>query len=108
MGGVKKILGMLPGVGAKLGDLEVDDKAFKRIEAIILSMTPEERRNPAIINGSRRRRIARGSGTSVEEVNALIKQFQQMRKMIKTINKWEKKGRRAEFFPAFRNLRKRR
>ncbi len=107
MGGVKKIVGMLPGISSKLGDMEIDEKAFKRVEAIILSMTPKERENPAIINGSRRRRIARGSGTSVEEVNALIKQFQQMRKMIKTLNKWEKKGRKAEFFPMLKGLKKR-
>jgi len=87
MGNVKDLIGMIPGVGKAIKDLDIDDNAFKRIEAIIQSMTPEERNNPHIINGSRRKRIAAGSGTSVPEVNKLLRQFDEMRKMMKTIAK---------------------
>jgi signal recognition particle subunit SRP54 len=74
---------MLPGVGSQLGNLKIDDRDMDRLQAIITSMTKEERRNPAIINGSRRRRIAAGSGTTVQAVNQLIKQFGQMQKMMR-------------------------
>jgi signal recognition particle subunit SRP54 len=88
MGSIKDLMGMIPGMGkAMKGMDEVDDKAFTPIEAIILSMTPEERANPQLLNGSRKQRIANGSGTSVQEVNNLLKQFEQMRKMMKTMNK---------------------
>ena len=93
MGPIENILKMIPGLGSQIKNVEVDPKAFKRIEAIILSMTPEERRKPEIINGSRKKRIAKGSGTSVEEVNRLLKQFFEMKKMIKQMNKLMKKGR---------------
>ncbi len=83
MGSMKSIIGMLPGVGDKLKDVDVDDKQFNRIEAIITSMTKAEREKPSIINPSRKKRIAAGSGTKVEEVNRLLKQFDQMQKMIK-------------------------
>jgi signal recognition particle subunit SRP54 len=83
MGPIGNLLKMMPGVGAQLGNLDVDERELDRLEAIILSMTPEERANPSIINGSRRRRIARGSGTSVQAVNQLIKQFGQMQKLMK-------------------------
>ncbi len=83
MGPLDQLLGMIPGVGKQLRGVQVDEKALVRIEAIINSMTPEERRNPKIINGSRRKRIARGSGTRVQDVNQLLNQFEQMRKMIK-------------------------
>ncbi|HFB68203.1 MAG TPA: signal recognition particle protein, partial [Calditrichae bacterium] len=83
MGPLEQILGMIPGVGKQLRNVQVDEKALVRIEAIINSMTPEERRNPKIINGSRRKRIAKGSGTRVQDVNQLLNQFEQMRKMIK-------------------------
>jgi signal recognition particle subunit SRP54 len=84
MGPMKQVLGMLPGVNAKaLKQLPADDKRLKHVEAIVLSMTPAERADPAILNGSRRMRIAKGSGTSVQEVNRLLEQFQQMRKLIK-------------------------
>ncbi len=84
MGNLEQILGMLPGVKAgSLKDLSVDEKQMARTEAIVLSMTPAERHNPSILNGSRRKRIAMGSGCSVEEVNRLIKQFDQMKKMMK-------------------------
>ena len=83
MGNVKDLVGMIPGVGKALKDVEIDDNAFKGIEAIIRSMTHEERENPALINGTRRQRLAKGSGTSIQEVNNLMKQFEQMRKMMK-------------------------
>ena len=76
---------MIPGVGKALKDVEIDDNAFKGIEAIILSMTPKERENPEILNKSRRERIAKGSGTKVQDVNRLIKQFDQTRKMMKLV-----------------------
>ncbi|HRC67036.1 MAG TPA: signal recognition particle protein, partial [Bacteroidales bacterium] len=85
MGNVKDLMGMIPGMGKMVKDLDVDDDAFKSIEAIIHSMTPEERQNPAIINGSRRKRIAMGSGTDVTEVNRLMKQFDETRKMMKMV-----------------------
>ncbi|WOK07846.1 signal recognition particle protein [Imperialibacter roseus] len=87
MGNIKDLMGMIPGMGKALKDVDVDDDSFKPIEAIIKSMTPKERENPDLINGSRRQRIAKGSGTSVQEVNNLMKQFEQMRKMMKTMNK---------------------
>lgn len=85
MGNLKDLVGMIPGVGKKMKDLDIDDNAFQGIEAIIGSMTPSERSNPKILNGSRRKRIASGSGTSIQEVNQLIKQFSQMSKMMKTM-----------------------
>ena len=83
MGSMKDLVGMIPGVGKNIKDMDIDDDAFKSIEAIINSMTPKERSNPEILNGSRRKRIAVGSGNSVNEVNKLIKQFSQMSKMMK-------------------------
>jgi len=83
MGKLKDLLGMIPGIGKAVKDLDIDDKAFKQIEAIIQSMTPKERSNPEIINGSRRQRIAKGSGTSITEVNRLLKQFDEMKKMMR-------------------------
>jgi signal recognition particle subunit SRP54 len=87
MGPLDQILGMIPGVSSKLKGLKVDDDQVKRIEAIILSMTPEERRNPQILGASRKRRVAAGSGTSIQDVNRLLQQFQQMQKMIKQLGK---------------------
>ena len=83
MGNLKDLAAMIPGVGKALKDVDIDDNAFKGIEAIILSMTAQERSNPGIINASRRQRIAKGSGTSIVEVNRMIKQFDQMRKVMK-------------------------
>lgn len=83
MGSMKDLLGMIPGAGKMLKDVDIDDDAFKGIEAIIHSMTPDERSEPKIINASRKKRIAKGSGTSVQEVNQLLKQFNQMGKMMK-------------------------
>ena len=82
MGNLKDLASMIPGVGKAIKDIDIDDDAFKSVEAIIRSMTPDERHNPSIINGSRRKRIALGSGTKVEEVNRLLKQFEQTRKMM--------------------------
>ena len=76
---------MIPGVGKAIKDIDIDDNAFKSVEAIIYSMTPKERSNPELLNGSRRQRIAKGSGTSIQEVNRLIKQFDQTRKMMKMV-----------------------
>jgi signal recognition particle subunit SRP54 len=87
MGNVKDLMAMIPGVGKAVKDLDIDDNAFKGIEAIIKSMTPEERVNPVVLNGSRRKRIASGSGTSVQEVNKLLKQFDETRRMMKMMTK---------------------
>ena len=87
MGPLGSLLKMMPGVGQQLGNLNVDEKELDRLEAIIRSMTPEERANPSIINGSRRRRIAHGSGTSVQAVSHLVKQFSQMKKLMKQISR---------------------
>ena len=92
MGPLQNVLGMLPGVGAKLKDVQVDDNALKKPEAIIRSMTPRERRNPDILNASRRKRIAAGSGTTVQDVNALIRQFDQARQMMKQVMNMKKGG----------------
>jgi signal recognition particle subunit SRP54 len=84
MGNLEQLMAMVPGMKAgALKDANVDEKQMAKIEAMILSMTPEERRRPEILNGSRRRRIAQGSGTTVEDLNKLIKQFEQMKKMMK-------------------------
>lgn len=87
MGNMKDLLGMIPGMGKAMKGIDVDDESFKPIEAIIKSMTADERANPEVIDGSRRKRIATGSGTSIQEVNNLMKQFAQMRKMMKAMNK---------------------
>jgi signal recognition particle subunit SRP54 len=86
MGPVSGLLKMIPGMGAQLGNMKVDERELDRVQAIITSMTPEERANPSIINGSRRRRIARGSGTNVSAVNQLIKQFGQMQKVMRQLS----------------------
>jgi len=103
MGSFEQILNMIPGLSPqKLKGVEFDEKELVRVEAIINSMTPEERSNPSIINGSRRRRIAAGSGCSIQDVNRLLKQYEQTRKMIKQfadLEKGRKKGKRR--FPFF-------
>ena len=83
MGNMKDLIGMIPGAGKMMKDIDIDDDAFKHIEAMIHSMTPKERSNPSIINSSRKKRIGKGSGTSVQQVNQLMKQFDQMSKMMK-------------------------
>ncbi len=89
MGNLKDLASMIPGVGKAIKDLDIDDNAFKSIEAIIRSMTEQERTNPSIINGSRRQRIARGSGTTLPEVNRLLNQFEQTRKMLKVATQFK-------------------
>jgi signal recognition particle subunit SRP54 len=86
MGNLKDLASMIPGVGKAIKDIDVDDNAFKGIEAMIGSMTPKERSNPDLINSSRRQRIAKGSGTSIQEVNRLLKQFEETRKMMRQVS----------------------
>ena len=93
MGNVSDLVGMIPGAQKAMQNADFDEDSFTPIEAIIYSMTPEERKDPSILNGSRRRRIAKGSGTSVREINELMKQFDQMKKMMKTMSKMNKMGR---------------
>ncbi|GAB3573193.1 signal recognition particle protein [Spirosoma luteolum] len=92
MGNVKDLLGMIPGMGKMVKDLDIDNDSFKPIEAIISSMTPKERGNPDMIDGSRKKRIAAGSGTSITQVNNLLKQFDEMRKMMKKMNTMQASG----------------
>ena len=87
MGNIKDLVGMIPGMGKAIKDVDIDDDSFKPIEAIIRSMTPYEREHPEVLNGSRKKRIANGSGTTIQEVNNLLKQFAGMRKMMRTMNK---------------------
>ncbi len=89
MGNLKDLMGMVPGMGKMMKDIDIDDDAFKHIEAIIRSMTKQERVNPGILNGSRKQRIAKGSGTNIQEVNKLLKQFDDMRKMMKMMGNKE-------------------
>lgn len=98
MGNLKDLASMIPGVGKALKDVEIDDNAFKGIEAIILSMTPKERQHPEILNQSRKNRIAKGSGTTIQEVNRLVKQFDQTRKMMKLVT-GSKMGRMMAHMP---------
>ncbi len=101
MGGLARVIEMIPGMGniSRLGGIDLDDKRMKRIEAIIQSMTVEERRNPSILNASRRRRIAKGSGTTTQEVNQLVKQFAQMQKMLKVLSGRGSLGTFKRLFP---------
>jgi signal recognition particle subunit SRP54 len=101
MGNIKDLLGMIPGMGKAMKDIDIDDNAFKKIEAIILSMTPSERENPELLNGTRRKRLADGSGNSIQEVNQFIKQFDDMKKMMKTMSKLNTAGRSMKGFSPF-------
>jgi len=94
MGSLSSILGMLPGASAmkQLKDVQVDDRQLDRIEAMIFSMTPQERRHPEVIGGSRRQRIARGSGVKVQDVNQLMKQYREMQKMVRMFSSGKMKG----------------
>ena len=92
MGNVKDLMSMIPGMGKVIRDMDIDDNAFKSVEVIIQSMTPQERTNPDIINGSRRRRIASGSGRDIQDVNRLMKQFEDTRKMMKMVNSGKAKN----------------
>jgi signal recognition particle subunit SRP54 len=94
MGNIKDLMGMIPGVGKAIKDVDISDDAFKGVEAVINSMTPFERSNPDVINQSRRNRLAKGSGKSLEDVNALMKQFEQMKQMMKSMNKMPMSGMR--------------
>ena len=87
MGGLSDLLGMIPGMGAQMKNIDevVDDKAMSRVEAMILSMTPQERSNPSVLNPSRKKRIADGAGVNISEVNRLVKQFEQGKKMMKQL-----------------------
>jgi len=87
MGPVKSLISMIPGLGKELKDVDVDEQELQRVEAIILSMTPKERRLPHVIDGSRRQRIAKGSGTTVQQVNQLLNARKQMQKMMKQMTK---------------------
>lgn len=97
MGPLKEILSMIPGVGSAIRNVDIDEKELVKIEAIINSMTPEERRKPQIINASRKRRIAMGSGTTVQDVNRLLKQFEEMQKLIKQLNRGKFRGFKIPF-----------
>ncbi|MFN3851585.1 MAG: signal recognition particle protein [Spirosomataceae bacterium] len=92
MGNIKDLMGMIPGVGSAIKDVDISNDSFKPIEAIIQSMTPKEREKPEIIDGSRKKRIANGSGTSIQQVNNLLKQFEDMRKMMKKMNTMQAMG----------------
>ena len=105
MGNIKDLAAMIPGVGKQIKDLDIDDDAFKGIEAIIQSMTPKERQNPDIINQSRRQRIARGSGTKIEDVNRLMKQFDQTRKLMKMVNNMDS-SRMAQMAAAMKGMKR--
>ena len=105
MGSMKDIASMIPGMGKALKNVEIDESRFKRIEAMIKSMTPEERSNPDMLNSSRRRRIAYGSGNSITDVNRFIKEFENMRKMLKTVSKLSSSGRSFKGLPFGRRRR---
>ena len=108
MGNLKDLMGMIPGMGKMAKDLDIDDSAFKKVEAIVLSMTPDERGNPDLLNSNRKRRIAYGSGHSVMEVNQFLRQFEQMRKMMHQIAKGGGVGGRAAMRKMARQQRRRR
>jgi signal recognition particle subunit SRP54 len=99
MGNMKDLLGMIPGMGKALKDVDIKDDSFKKIEAIILSMTPTEREKPDLLDGKRRQRIAKGSGNTIQEVNAFIKQFDEMKKMMKSMQKMSTAGRTIKGLP---------
>lgn len=102
MGNMKDLLGMIPGVGKAVKDVDISNDSFKHIEAIIHSMTMEERENPTILNGSRRNRIAKGSGTSIQEINKLIKQFDEMKKMMKMFSNKDQAAKLMRNMPGMR------
>ena len=103
MGPLEQVLGMIPGLGnlRQLKDAKIDEKEFARAEAILRSMTKLERGDPTVLNGSRRRRIANGSGTSVQDVNRLVNQFNEMKKMIRAMTGAEESGKRGKRMPNF-------
>ena len=99
MGPLKNIIEMIPGISKQLKNVDIDDKELVKIEAIIQSMTKEERKNPSIINASRKQRIAKGSGMQVNQINRLLKQFEETRKMMKQFNNMTKGGKKKMKFP---------
>jgi signal recognition particle subunit SRP54 len=101
MGNLKDLMGMIPGVGKAVKDVDINDDAFKGIEAIIQSMTPTERSNPDLLDQKRKLRIAKGSGKDINEVNAFMKQFEQMKKMMGMMNKMPMSG-----FPGMKGLKR--
>lgn len=102
MGNLKDLMGMIPGVGKAIRDIDISNDSFKHIEAIIKSMTPEERENPDIINGTRRTRIAKGSGTNIQEVNKLLKQFEEMKKMMRMFGNKDQMSKMMRNMPGMR------
>ena len=92
MGNIKDLIGMLPGAGKALKDVDIDNDAFKGVEAMIYSMTPQERQRPELLNTSRKQRIAKGSGRDIAEINRMLKQFDQMRKMLHSVSKLQGGG----------------
>ena len=102
MGNMKDLMGMIPGAGKALKDVDISNDSFKHIEAIIKSMTPQERQNPSVLNGSRRQRIAKGSGTNIQEVNKLLKQFEDMRKMMKVFSNKDQAAKMMRNMPGMR------
>jgi signal recognition particle subunit SRP54 len=101
MGSMKDLMGMIPGVGKAMKNMDIPDDAFKHVEAMIKSMTPKEREQPSILNGTRRARIAKGSGRTVADVNKLIKQFEDMSKMMKMM---QGKGGRQQMMNMMKNM----
>ncbi len=99
MGNIKDLMGMIPGMSKMAKDIDIDDDSFKKVEAIILSMTPQERATPELLSGNRRKRIADGSGNSISDVNKFVKQFDEMRKMMKTMTKMTSSGRALPKMP---------
>ena len=99
MGNVKDLLGMIPGMGKAIKDVDINDDSFKKVEAIILSMTPHERANPEVLDGKRKLRISKGSGNTIQEVNQFIKQFDEMKKMMKSMQKMSSAGRMIKGMP---------
>ncbi|MFN8288580.1 MAG: signal recognition particle protein [Chitinophagales bacterium] len=96
MGNVKDLLGMIPGIGKAVKDIDINDDSFKKVEAIILSMTPHERSNPDTLDGKRKQRLAKGSGNTIQEVNQFLKQFEEMKKMMKSMQKLSSAGRQIK------------
>ena len=103
MGNIKDLMGMIPGMNKLAKDVDIDDDSFKKLEAVILSMTPEERSNPDLLNGSRRKRLADGSGNTIQDVNKFIKQFNEMKKMMKSLTKMSAAGRSLKGLPFMNN-----
>ncbi len=99
MGDMKSLIGMIPGLGKAAKDVDINEDSFKKVEAIILSMTPAERTNPDLMDGKRKLRISKGSGNTIQEVNQFIKQFDEIKKMMKNMNKMQAAGRMVKGFP---------